>query len=65
MNDRAIGRRTFLSAAGAAALTAAGALDTGHGQQPVSTGTQPSKGQGSGKRGRLPYPHLRFAFSPI
>src|ERR1700674_1442572 len=47
MNDRAIGRRTFLTTAGAAALTAAGALDAapGHGQQPVpnSTGTQPSK----------------------
>jgi D-galactarolactone isomerase len=47
MNDRAIGRRTFLTTVGAAALTAAGALDAapGHGQQPVpnSTGTQPSK----------------------
>jgi hypothetical protein len=47
MNDRAIGRRTFLTTAGAAALTAAGALDAapGHDQQPVrnSTGTQPSK----------------------
>jgi hypothetical protein len=47
MNDQAIDRRTFLTAAGAVALTAAGALDAapGHGQQPVpdSTGTQPSK----------------------
>jgi hypothetical protein len=34
MNDRGIGRRTFLTAAGAAALTAAGALDAapGHGR---------------------------------
>jgi predicted TIM-barrel fold metal-dependent hydrolase len=44
MNDRAIGRRTFLSAAGAAALTAAGALAPGHAQQSVPTaGTQSSK----------------------
>ena len=47
MNDRAIGRRTFLTAAGAVGLTAAGALNPapGHGQQsvPNSTGTQPSK----------------------
>jgi D-galactarolactone isomerase len=47
MNDRAIGRRTFLTTAGAAALMAAGALDAapGYAQQPVptSTGTQPSK----------------------
>jgi hypothetical protein len=47
MNDRGIRRRTFLTAVGAAALTAAGALDAapGHGQQPVPnfTGAQPSK----------------------
>jgi D-galactarolactone isomerase len=47
MNVRGIRRRTFLTAVGAAALTAAGALDAapGHGQQPVPnfTGAQPSK----------------------
>jgi predicted TIM-barrel fold metal-dependent hydrolase len=45
MNDRAIGRRTFLTTAGVAALMAAGALDAapGYAQQPVPTSTQPSK----------------------
>jgi D-galactarolactone isomerase len=47
MNDRAIGRRTFLTAAGAAALTAAGTLDTapGRAQQPVRnfSEAQPAK----------------------
>jgi D-galactarolactone isomerase len=47
MSDHAIGRRTFLTAAGAAALTAAGALDAtpGVAQQavPNSTGTDPAK----------------------
>src|ERR1700687_2252489 len=45
MNERAIGRRTFL--AGAAALTASGALQAGEGraQTPVpnSSGTEPAK----------------------
>jgi hypothetical protein len=47
MNNHAIGRRTFLSAAGAAALTAAGALDPPRScaQQPVpnTTGTELAK----------------------
>src|SRR5262245_58345341 len=48
MKDRAIGRRTFLTAARAVALTAAGTLDTapGRAQQPVHnfSDAQPAKG---------------------
>jgi hypothetical protein len=58
MHEGAIGRRTFL--AGAAALTASGALVPGEGraQVPNSSGTEPAKGQGAGERRRLPHPHL-------
>src|SRR5580704_10399784 len=77
MNDRAIGRRTFLTTVGAAALTAAGALDAapGHGQQPVpnSTGTQPSKVKAPANAAdchihiydrRFPEPNPRPGFNP-
>jgi D-galactarolactone isomerase len=45
MSDHPIGRRTFLTAASAAALTAAGAIEPSHAQQavPNTTGTEPAK----------------------
>ena len=44
MSDHPIGRRTFLTAASAAALTAARAIAPSHAQQaPNSTGTEPAK----------------------
>jgi D-galactarolactone isomerase len=45
MSDHPIGRRTFLTAAGAAAFTMAGALKESRAQQvvPNSTGTEPAK----------------------
>jgi len=58
MNERAIGRRTFL--AGAAAAAASGTLCPGEGraQTPVpnSSGTEPAKVKGECRR--LPHAHL-------
>ena len=58
-----IGRRTFLTGAGVAALTATGALDgtqrrAGERRRPQLLRRRGAEAQGAGARLRLPPPHL-------